>query len=423
MAFSLLILLTAIYLIRPADWIPALAAIPLFQLTILPCLVLSAEACSKQLTSRTLRAYPVSFCVFGLLAVAFASQIVNAPGAIATTFGFSKACIFYLLLVTLVNSQERLNAYLYGLGLILSCMGLLLLLNQQGIISTGPSEPIPLGQVRAEALGGQNFDANDTAAILVPGILIAFHQLFTLRAYLPRIFWLGCLLVTLTGLKLTDSRGGFIALMIGVAAYIVFRWGKKGIMWGSLLLPLAAAQFATQRMTDVNAINQGTGQQRVQLWHDGLMLLKLHPIFGIGPDEFTNFIGKAAHNSFVQAYAELGFAGGTLFVGAFYFAIATLYRIHHADHDDESEQQFLHPSVYVVFSILAGYPLAIFMLNHLYGTSTYLVLGLATATVRINAPDGYHEPFPIEVLLKKLLVVSLCFLIAMKIAAEVLVSW
>ena len=50
------------------------------------------------------------------------------------------------------------------------------------------------------------------------------------------------------------------------------------------------------------------------------MAMQTSPIFGIGLNELGTWVGKVAHNSFLGAYAELGFFGGTLF-----FAFPSLY--------------------------------------------------------------------------------------------------
>jgi hypothetical protein len=110
--FFLLILLTAIYLVRPADLAPSLATVPFFQIVILPCLYFSMGAWTRKLSGESLRESPVTVSVIALLGIAFVSQVVNAPSEMMRTANFAKGCVFYLLIVSLVDTHRRLLAYL-----------------------------------------------------------------------------------------------------------------------------------------------------------------------------------------------------------------------------------------------------------------------------------------------------------------------
>lgn len=411
----LLVLLTAIYLLRPSDWIPGASSIPFFQLAIIPCLAISLDKLSAKLQAPSLRENPVTRCVLGLLLVAFCSQVINAPGEIATTFGFSKACVFYMLIVSILDSLDRQCTYLKALAWIIFILALLMILGQGGDIVAHKAD-------RAEALGGKNFDPNDTAAILIIGILICGHFAVTYSGLVWRVVWAVPAVVTAIGLKLTDSRGGFLALVVGVAAYVTLRWGKRGVLLGVCVLPAIAMLLATGRTFEANAISQGTGQARVQLWHDGFVVFEHHPILGIGPDQFTNFVGKASHNSFVQSYAELGAFGGTFFVGAFYFAVAGIYRSALWNLQSENGSG-IDPILVLMCSIASAYAMAIFALNHLYSAGTYLVLGLSAAACDAHRRFDNSGIAPTPDFAKQLMFVSAGFLVFIYTAAKLLVSW
>jgi putative inorganic carbon (HCO3(-)) transporter len=420
--FFLLILLTAIYLIRPGDWLPSLSSVPMFQIVILSCLAISFEQWSKKLSLESLRNNPITLCVLGLLVTAFISQLLNAPGEIATAFGFSKACVFYLLIISIVNSEPRLRSYLQWLAVIVLGLAFLMIKGQEGAINIGGEmvEVVAKKSYRAQAVGGKNFDPNDTAAILVLGVLISAHFVISSRGIVRRVLWGMSAAITMSGLLLTDSRGGFMALCLGVAAYVFARWGWKGLAVGLCLLPVVAVRLASSRMFEAGAVAQGTGQARVQLWHSGFTIFTHNPLFGIGPDQFTNVVGKASHNSFIQSYAELGFAGGTFFVGAFYFAVVGMYRRVRGDKAELQSTQDPQSLAALLIAILAAYPLAIFALNHLYSAGTYLVLSLATPRT-----DGYAtlERDGDRAISVQLILSSIGFLVFLYAAAQVLVNW
>src|SRR5262249_47183431 len=90
-----------------------------------------------------------------------------------------------------------------------------------------------------------------------------------------------------------------------------------------------------------------------------------------------------AHNTFVQDYAELGFFGGTLFVGAFYCALSTLrqFSLH--------ERQILDPELRrllpFLMAVVVGYMGCMLFMSLHNMVTTYTMLGLVTVYIRIAA--------------------------------------
>ena len=69
------------------------------------------------------------------------------------------------------------------------------------------------------------------------------------------------------------------------------------------------------------------GRSRLELWSESLPLVRGSPLFGLGPNKFADYEGHVAHNTIVEAYADLGLPGGTLLFGAYYFSLTTLWRL------------------------------------------------------------------------------------------------
>ncbi|MFV2067832.1 MAG: O-antigen ligase family protein [Pirellulales bacterium] len=352
------------------------------------------------------------------------SELFHA-GKLDATIGFGKACLFYLLLVGILDSRKKLAIFLQSFAGILLFISLLIILNHHGVLAfdTGyaivPSAGIE--SVRVGALGWVNFYPNDTAALIVLGILTSLHYTTSARPYPLRALWLAAAVAMIYLARLTDSRGGFLALLIGLAVYVVARWGKKGVKLGLALLPLVAAQVATERMAGVgSAITEDTGQSRIQFWCDGLLFFKHHPILGIGPGGFMAHIGRAAHNTFIQAFAELGVVGGTLFLGAFAYGWWANYRLAKTFSAASSETHPVDPTIALVLSLLSAYGIAILGLNHIFATHTLLVLGLATV---VPALHKARNLLPITTLLGRAFLLSTVFLISSQITARLLVRW
>src|SRR5439155_26897444 len=146
------------------------------------------------------------------------------------------------------------------------------------------------------------------------------------RALPLRAFCLAALLFFGYAITLTHSRGGFIGLLFGVGSFLVARFGwRRAVPFAAVLLPVLFILFAG-RQTTIDT-SSDTAQGRIQLWNDGLVAFTKNPLFGLGTGLFQQEAGLVAHNSYIQAYSELGFFGGTLFVGAFYLCLWSLHRL------------------------------------------------------------------------------------------------
>src|SRR5262249_27232216 len=122
------------------------------------------------------------------------------------------------------------------------------------------------------------------------------------------------------------SRGGFLAFLIGLLVLFHARFGtwKAGALAG-LAVPALLLLFAGRQTTFTGGNDAGEG--RIYLWREALVTFKEAPLFGIGQGLFEEQAGLVAHNSFIHCFAELGFLGGTLFLGAFLIALGTIYRL------------------------------------------------------------------------------------------------
>src|SRR4051794_30680512 len=147
-----------------------------------------------------------------------------------------------------------------------------------------------------------------------------------LRSKASRFLWLAPAALFAYALSITYSRGGFLAFLASMMAFLGTRFGlKRTFPMAVVLLPVIFIAFAG-RQTNIST-TEGTGQDRIHLWAEGLRLFQRSPVFGIGKGQYAEEVGLVAHNSFLHCYVELGFFGGTLFFGAFFCAFWALWRL------------------------------------------------------------------------------------------------
>jgi O-antigen ligase len=392
-AFALFILLNATLFVRPAEIVPSLDGWPIYAVLATLALLAAIPAVLPQLTGRALLDRPISTCVVGMLTAVVLSHLSSFYiwGARTAGMEFLKVVIYYLLLVGVIDRVERLRQFLGWLVALTILVTGLAVLQYHGAIDipaltaveqsfvdpdTGETSIV----VRLVSTGIFN-DPNDLCLLLIVAIAACVHGLEDRRWGSWRVFWIAPLALFAYAMTLTQSRGGFLGLLAAVVVFIWVRKGwRKGLPLAALALPVMFFIFAG-RQTDLD-VGEGTAQSRIQLWSEGLTLFRRAPVFGFGYGTFAEEVGLVAHNSFVHSFAELGFFGGSVFLGAFALGFRTLKRIGGSmTRVGDADLVRLRP---YLMAIVAGYAVGMISLSRAYVVPTYLVLGLAAAYIEIS---------------------------------------
>jgi hypothetical protein len=395
LGFYLFVLVNAALFIRPSEIVPGLEAIPIYNILISSCLLVSFPAVQRELTRRRLIATPISVCVLGMLAAVMLSHLSHYNLRYARDAGldFLKNVVYYLLLVAVLNSPLRLRRFLVYLAGLIAGVTVLSLLHYHGIV-TIPSMKV-IERTEAYTATGELYkvhqlygtgifaDPNDLSLILAVGMGLCLCQLEAHRSA-RRWLWVVPLVVFAYTLFLTKSRGGFLAMLGCILATSWARFGwKKTIPAAAFVLPLILLLFAG-RQTDLST-SSGTGQQRIQLWAMSLAICRRMPLFGLGSGLLPDEIRNDAHNSFMQSYAELGFLGGTFFLGMYACAYWGLRRVGQFRHCVRNPR--LRRIGPYLFGIAAGYATGMLTLSRNYINISYLIPGLIAVYLRLAAAD------------------------------------
>jgi O-antigen ligase len=140
-------------------------------------------------------------------------------------------------------------------------------------------------------------------------------------------------------------------------------------------------------MTNFNTTEQ-SANERLTFWSNGLDQLRQHPLTGCGYTKFPDFNGhRAAHNSFVLCFAELGLPGYFCFIGLIYYAFRRRPQsAPWAPPDERSARDLLGSRL-----ALIGYLTGSFFLTRTYIPVTYLYITLPVAAQ--IALSGQTEPY------------------------------
>jgi hypothetical protein len=433
MDFALFILLNAVLFIRPAEIVPALLGLPLYEVLSLTCLAVAAPRVLGQLQPRSLVRQPITACAVGLLGAILLSHLSHLYiwGARTTALEFFKVLLYYLLLVAIVNTTSRLRRLVYWLILFIAVLAVVAVAQYHGLVNIpslttleqNEEDPVT-GQMivipRLRSTGIYN-DPNDLGLILVVGVLLTLYGLFDREAGAARFGLAAPLGLFLYALVLTKSRGQFLALMAGVAVLFQARYGwRKTLLLGGTVLPVLAVLFAG-RQTSLST-SHGTSQERIRLWSQGLDLLRGSPLFGIGAGEYAERAGLVAHNSFLHCFTELGLLGGPLFLGAFFCAGRGLWGLNARRRRLGSLRlQRLCPCL---TATVFAYAVGLLSLSRPYSAPTYAVLGLAVACLSLARPAGAAPRLRLDgLLLRRLAFASASYLVGIYCFVRAFARW
>jgi hypothetical protein len=460
MSFVLFLLVNAALFIRPAEIVPALLGWRIYEALIIACFMAALPEVTAYLLGRSLDTQPVTLCIFLLLGAVVLSHLgqLEVGKAAETGYEFFKVVVYYLLLVSVVNTAARLRTFLVWTALFCTGMCLLAVLRYHELVEIHLPPPPLSAEERAKGviedvnpeaarpkqgasvkdayfdpatgalvevrrLRGTGIfqDPNDICLAIALAMPLGLFWLTERRLGGLRLLWLIPLAVLFSTLYLTQSRGGLLGVLAGLGVLVQARYGwRRTLLLGIPLVAVVAIAFAG-RVTTLDETG-GTGQSRIQLWSEGLQMLRSSPLFGVGMNEFGRHASHVAHNSYIHCFAELGVFGGTLFLGAFYFAGLALRRSGTraaplVSWDVARLRAYL-------LAVLAGAAGCMLTLSLSYIVPTYTVLGLVTVYLGVAVARAAQPVLRCDLpLLTRLAAVSVAFVAASYVLVRVLVRW
>jgi len=416
-AFFVFIVLNAVLYVRPGDWLPALQSLHLYEIVILACTALGLPRLVALLAPSSMAENPITGCVVGMFAVTVLTEVfrLRLDAAYEAADLLVKVLIYFLLLVGLVDTPGKLRWLLRSLVVCGVVTLVLAVLHYQGL-ATIPGMNVtteidhsqnPTVEVRRLGTTSIFGDPNDCALFIDHCILICLYLAWDGGGPVAaRVLWLVPMTFCGYALTLTQSRGGLASLIVGLAAYAVGRYGRKAVMIGLGLSPVALAVLSG-RQGNIQ-LSGGTGQQRVQLWTEYFNFFLGNPLLGLGWQAGPDAAGLMAHNAYLQSFGEQGFFAGTLFLGAFYLAFRSFGRIMTRPGGPAGDPVLtgMRPCL---LGIVVSQMVGMMALTRNMVLPTYTLLGMTAAYARLA---GVDPPLPRgRRLAKHLLAVSVLFLL------------
>jgi hypothetical protein len=332
----------------------------------------------------------------GLLVAVTASNMANFRfvEAISSFNDFGKIYLTFIIIWINLNSVKRLEIF----SIFLVAMGTFIALHCVLMHETGQGFGEARGQERyigdnqdsgsAPVIQGAFYgifgDPNDAAQLFAMVLPLCFFIMLRFRSILVRSVYLLKLVTLMLGVYSTESRGGFIALasvfFILLRSFLPMRFFIIISVVGALIIVAFAPARFSGGMIDTSS------SHRVDFWGEATQAFQSNPLFGVGHLKVTEYTSnnKAVHNSYVQAYAELGIFGYTFWFTALAFSIYSMHRLSKALPENNEESSLILWMNCVTAGIIGGSVAGLF-LSRAYILPHYVFMALTAACYSISS--------------------------------------
>jgi putative inorganic carbon (HCO3(-)) transporter len=399
MGYFVLVLTIIVYLIRPAEWIPALYFNWNMMLNALGLLVMMGVAFSQnsKFTYDRSTLFLLWFFVSMMLSNVFNGQFntisTYLPQVISTL-------IIFVLTQTAITKEKQVDNFILviiGLTLFI-CFQCYLQVTvganwgglepySRGIISSIDPDTGTSTQRELQVIWyGILQDPNDLGMLLIAFIPYIMNRVFYQGlAFSRKVFWMICILVLGYTVILTNSRGSMLALIGGIACFYIIKKRSVAGYVIAILIALALLAIAPSRMGEMGS-GDHSAMGRVYAWILALELLAMNPVFGIGAKHFLDFHYLTTHNSYVLAMVENGIVGFIGYFGLIALSVYTMIKVAYSLNDEKRSTE-----VIALVSGMMGILISIFFISRTYVLLPFLYIAIMMTYIRVYCPELHAE--------------------------------
>tara|TARA_R110001583_G_scaffold185149_1_gene345107 strand:- start:13637 stop:14953 length:1317 start_codon:yes stop_codon:yes gene_type:complete len=410
-AFVLTLLFSLIVIIRPQEIFTPLNGIPFIAVLSILILVIIL------LAHRPIQIVPQHIALLIICPHVVISGILNGwPGeGVAEAQVYLVSCVIPLFIFsTVYSSKSRQIVFMW-----FSLFAAMVMVHNGYTQQQSPSGYGWTGTSHVEAAHRITYlgilkDPNDLGLFFMMNIPFSIYFIKHAK-FLGKLISLSLLGGLLYGIYMTNSRGAMLALAGMTALYLLITYGgTKAIILGLTLSPPAifvASIFRTVSSQEASAMG------RLWAWWDGLEMLKANPIFGVGSNNFIDYHGKVAHNTYIQVAAEIGLVGYllwmTLLLLTLYMGFSVISKIKNIDKEKLTETMKIEGALCTTcFYSLCGFSMSAFFLTRNFFIIFYMVAGMAIASYfRFIKENNGQSLFEYKTVIKNVVFIALSVLI------------
>lgn len=281
---------------------------------------------------------PMSKWILGVLAAYVFMQFfaLSPDSHKQALIEFSKLIIIVGMAYKLINTEKTLDMALWAYILGATYIGY---------------EATSMGRNRGDRLEGIGTidapDSNGTAAVLVPSLIFLLYYVWLGKNKYIKALAVLCGALIANGIVLFNSRGAFLAVVIGASVFVSYmlfskfqRASQRATAIFLVVAGLGGALYVTddlfwERMETLQNVDDDEGDaggaHRVAFWMASFDILADHPL-GVGARGYNKVSAryldpsltdggkarKSVHSTWFQGLTEIGWQGFILFSGLLY---------------------------------------------------------------------------------------------------------
>jgi O-antigen ligase len=404
MAYHALVFFSWYYFLRPEDFIPGLAIVPLGKIAggvALTALIFAVKPKDRGKLPAECK----------VLLVLLAHMILTIPfaywrgGAYDTVVNkFSKGPIVALLIALAVTQVFELRKLLFIQSATIA------LITVASVIVRHTEDGRLMGIQK-----GILENPNDLAINIAINLPLCLAFMFAARGGFRKLLWAFGIMCMLYAVVATYSRSGMIATII-TSFICLWEFGVKGrriplllsagiigvVSIGVVLMtPKYLARMESLFHTvpaeygTLESRAEGSVEARSELLKESLSLMLHHPIFGVGPGNFPVVTQewRVAHNTYTELGAEGGVPALALFVGLLAMSLRKIRRVRSLPGYEKEESIRLWTSA--LWAAMAAYMAGAAFASTEYNLFPYFMVGYICALYRIASvpgPQGTSTP-------------------------------
>ncbi len=323
MAYFGLLLYCVLVYIRPSEWVAAVLGWPLEFMALGLTIVIALVGFLTSPNKHQMLA-PFGWLLAAWVTVILLSNLVhgNVDDAIDNAIVYGKRALVFIAFILVIDSIRRLRWLLIVLMILAAVLG------AQGIYQ------------KAHGVGwaGQKLywddricwiglwdGANVLSLLFVSTVPIILEVLLGKWGVLAKVVAVVSAVFVIDGMILAASRGGWVSLAVILALFFTRRFGKSGMIVAAVAIAGLVFVAPSRLSREGDERDESSTKGRIEMWSQGLEMLKYNPVFGIGKGRFLSYSGMLiAHNSYVQNMGETGLVGLFVWIGLIYASFKSL---------------------------------------------------------------------------------------------------
>lgn len=417
MGYFILLLTIIVYLIRPAEWIPALYFNWNMVLNGLGLIAIAGIAISRKKKFSYDRT--TLFLIWFICSMMLSNIINGQFYTIGTYFTqVLSTLIIFVLTQTAINKPKQIDNFILLIVYLILFICFQCYLQYTTGANWGGLEPISRSLSQIDPDSGLSVsrelqvvwygilqDPNDLGMLLIAFMPYIVNRVFYQElSFVKKMFWFIAFLSITYTVILTNSRGSMLSLIGGLACFYII---KKRSLTGYVvagIIALALLAVAPSRMGELGS-GDHSAMGRVYAWILALELLAMNPLFGIGAKHFLDFHSLTTHNSYVLAMVENGLIGFFGYLSIFVIAIYTMIKVAYKVEDQKKSTEII-----ALVSGILGILISIFFISRTYVLLPYLYIAIMMTYIRIHFPE-LHNEYINKLSIMRLVVITLSFIV------------